>query len=97
MYQAVFIACLTQGLLPGLAVLVLLAAALRLQKQYGPQRFCRLWTKLAVLALTACCAGSMVACKTVEPLPESSESGGLYVYSVTLGKKRSGRTFSVGK
>lgn len=70
MYQAVFIACLTQGLLPGLAVLVLLAAALRLQKQYGPQCFCRLWTKLAVLTLTACCAGSMVACKTVEPLPE---------------------------
>lgn len=70
MYQAVFIACLTQGLLLGLAVLVLLAAALRLQKQYGPQCFCRLWTKLAVLTLTACCAGSMVACKTVEPLPE---------------------------
>ena len=70
MYQAVFIACLTQGLLLGLAVLVLLAAALRLQKRYGPQWFCRLWTKLAVLALTTCCAGSMVACKTVEPLPE---------------------------
>lgn len=70
MYQAVFIACLTQGLLPGLALLVLLAAALRLQKRYGPQCFCRLWTKLAVLALTVCCAGGMVACKTVEPLPE---------------------------
>lgn len=51
-------------------MLVLLAAALRLQKRYGPQCFCRLWTKLAVLALTVCCAGGMVACKTVEPLPE---------------------------
>ena len=70
MYQAVFIAYLTQGLLLGLAALVLLAAALRLQKRYGPQCFCRLWTKLAVLALTVCCAGGMVACKTVEPLPE---------------------------
>lgn len=70
MYQAVSVACLTPGLLPGLALLVLLAAALRLQKRYGPQCFCRLWTKLAVLTLTACCAGSMVACKTVEPLPE---------------------------
>ena len=70
MFQAVFIAYLTQGLLLGLAALVLLAAALRLQKRYGPQCFCRLWTKLAVLALTVCCAGGMVACKTVEPLPE---------------------------
>lgn len=51
MYQAVFIACLTQGLLPGLAVLALLAAALRLQKRYGPQWLCRLWVTLAVLFL----------------------------------------------
>lgn len=70
MYQAVFIAYLTQGLLLGLAALALLAAAPRLQKRYGPQWLCRLWTKLAVLALTVCCAGGMVACKTVEPLPE---------------------------
>ena len=70
MYQAVFIAYLTQGLLLGLAALALLAAAPRLQKRYGPQWRCRLWTKLAVLALTVCCAGGMVACKTVEPLPE---------------------------
>ena len=51
MYQAVFIAYLTQGLLLGLAVLVLLAAAPRLQKRYGPQWLCRLWVTLAVLFL----------------------------------------------
>ena len=51
MYQAVFIAYLTQGLLLGLAALVLLAAALRLQKRYGPQWLCRLWVTLAVLFL----------------------------------------------
>lgn len=73
MYQAVFIACLTQGLLPGLAALVLLAAALRLQKRYGPQCFCRLWTKLAVLALTVCCAGGMVACKPADAGPQDEQ------------------------
>ena len=73
MYQAVFIAYLTQGLLPGLAVLVLLAAALRLQKRYGPQCFCRLWTKLAVLALTACCAGGLVACKPADAGPQDEQ------------------------
>lgn len=51
MYQAVFIAYLTQGLLLGLAVLALLAAAPRLQKRYGPQWLCRLWVTLAVLFL----------------------------------------------
>lgn len=51
MYQAVFIAYLTQGLLLGLAALVLLAAALRLQKRYGPRWLCRLWVTLAVLFL----------------------------------------------
>lgn len=51
MYQAVFIAYLTQGLLLGLAALALLAAALRLQKRYGPQWLCRLWVTLAVLFL----------------------------------------------
>lgn len=51
MYQAVFIAYLTQGLLLGLVVLALLAAAPRLQKRYGPQWLCRLWVTLAVLFL----------------------------------------------
>ena len=51
MYQAVFIAYLTQGLLLGLAALALLAAAPRLQKRYGPQWLCRLWVTLAVLFL----------------------------------------------
>ena len=51
MYQAVFIAYLTQGLLLGLAALALLAAAPRLQKRYGPQWLCRLWVALAVLFL----------------------------------------------
>jgi len=50
-YQAVFIAYLTQGLLLGLAALALLAAAPRLQKRYGPQWLCRLWVTLAVLFL----------------------------------------------
>lgn len=51
MYQAVFIAYLTQGLLLGLAALALLAAAPRLQKRYGPRWLCRLWVTLAVLFL----------------------------------------------
>lgn len=51
MYQAVFIAYLTQGLLLGLVVLALLAAVPRLQKRYGPQWLCRLWVTLAVLFL----------------------------------------------
>lgn len=51
MYQAVFIAYLTQGLLLGLAALALLAAAPKLQKRYGPQWLCRLWVTLAVLFL----------------------------------------------
>ena len=51
MYQAVFIAYLTQGLLLGLVVLALLAAAPRLQKRYGPRWLCRLWVTLAVLFL----------------------------------------------
>lgn len=51
MYQAVFIAYLTQGLLLGLVVLALLAAVPKLQKRYGPQWLCRLWVTLAVLFL----------------------------------------------
>ena len=51
MYQAVFIAYLTQGLLLGLVVLALLAAATKLQKRYGPRWLCRLWVTLAVLFL----------------------------------------------
>lgn len=51
MYQAVFIAYLTQGLLLGLAALALLAAAPKLQKRYGPRWLCRLWVTLAVLFL----------------------------------------------
>ena len=51
MYQAVFIAYLTQGLLLGLVVLALLAAAPKLQKRYGPRWLCRLWVTLAVLFL----------------------------------------------
>ncbi len=51
MYQAVFIAYLTQGLLLGLVVLALLAAVPRLQKRYGAQWLCRLWVTLAVLFL----------------------------------------------
>ena len=56
MYQAVFIAYLTQGLLLGLVVLALLAAAPKLQKRYGPQWLCRLWVTLAVLFLVPVCA-----------------------------------------
>lgn len=51
MYQAVFIAYLTQGLLLGLVVLALLAAVPKLQKRYGPRWLCRLWVTLAVLFL----------------------------------------------
>lgn len=51
MYQAVFIAYLTQGLLLGLVVLALLAAAPKLQKRYGPRWLCRLWVTLEVLFL----------------------------------------------
>ena len=51
MYKAVFIAYLTQGLLLGLVVLALLAAAPKLQKRYGPRWLCRLWVTLAVLFL----------------------------------------------
>ena len=51
MYQAVFIAYLTQGLLLGLAALALLAAVPKLQKRYGPRWLCRLWVTLAVLFL----------------------------------------------
>jgi len=50
-YQAVFIAYLTQGLLLGLVVLALLAAVPKLQKRYGPRWLCRLWVTLAVLFL----------------------------------------------
>lgn len=51
MYQAVFIAYLTQGLLLGLVVLALLAAVPKLQKRYGSRWLCRLWVTLAVLFL----------------------------------------------
>lgn len=51
MFTPVFIAYLTQGLLLGLVVLALLAAAPKLQKRYGPQWLCRLWVTLAVLLL----------------------------------------------
>lgn len=51
MYQAVFIAYSTQGLLLGLAALALLAAVPKLQKRYGPRWLCRLWVTLAVLFL----------------------------------------------
>ena len=48
MYQAVFIAYLTQGLLLGLVVLALLAAVPKLQKRYGPRWLCRQWLTLAI-------------------------------------------------
>lgn len=51
MFLPVFIAFLVQGLLLGLVVLGLLAAAPKLQKRYGPRWLCRLWVALAVLFL----------------------------------------------
>lgn len=51
MFLPVFIAFFVQGLLLGLAVLALLAAAPKLQKRYGPRWLCRLWVTLAMLFL----------------------------------------------
>ena len=51
MFLPLFIAFLVQGLLLGLVVLALLAAAPKLQKRYGPRWLCRLWVALAVLFL----------------------------------------------
>lgn len=51
MFLPLFIAFLVQGLLLGLVVLALLAAAPKLQKRYGPRWLCRLWVVLAVLFL----------------------------------------------
>lgn len=51
MFLPIFIAFLVQGLLLGLVVLALLAAAPKLQKRYGPRWLCRLWVTLAVLFL----------------------------------------------
>ena len=47
MFLPLFIAFLVQGLLLGLVVLALLAAAPKLQKRYGPRWLCRLWVALA--------------------------------------------------
>ena len=51
MFLPLFIAFLVQGLLLGLVVLALLAAAPSCKKRYGPRWLCRLWVALAVLFL----------------------------------------------